>query len=492
MVISKSRYLKYCQCPKLVWLEKNLKIDDNTNKFVYLYNPAKEVEELSWKLFSGKSAVICDGGGKYHFEKMAKYTKELIDCGEKVIYKATFLADKSYFVIDIIKKVKNGYMVYLVKPSKNLRQNFLQEMAYIGYALKMAGVSVYRYIIVTINKDFVKNGNINPKQFFKLNYVGTKIKQFEGDIEQNILGYENIIKSEVEPEDKFCPQCISRNCIYLNHCSSHLPVPSVFDLHACTNKGELYSKKIWSFEDILNSGTPLNDIQKRQIDFNINDKKIYVDKENLNRFLDKLSYPLYFLDFETTFQEVPAFDGIKPFEVIPFQYSLHYINKKGGKVYHKEFLSDENSNPKVELSKHLFEDLKGCKTILAYNIALEKNVVLSLGREFKEYKDFSEKLSKNFVDLIEPFDNGYVYDKKMGGSFSLKSVLPALFPDDPALNYSNLEDIHNGLDARMIFPSLKFMSESDRKRERENLLRYCYLDTFAMVKIVEKLTKLGK
>ena len=80
----------------------------------------------------------------------------------------------------------------------------------------------------------------------------------------------------------------------------------------------------------------------------------------------------------------------------------------------------------------------------------------------------------------------------MGGSFSIKSVLPAIFPNDPALDYHNLEGVHNGSEAMSIFPKIQYMSPEDQTRARHNLLKYCELDTYAMVKVWEELVRVAE
>ena len=97
------------------------------------------------------------------------------------------------------------------------------------------------------------------------------------------------------------------------------------------------------------------------------------------------------------------------------------------------------------------------------------------------------------MDLLEPFQQGCYYLPSMGGSFSIKRVLPSLFPDDPALDYHNLEGgVQNGNDAMNIFPKIQFMSTEDQQETRKALLEYCGLDTFAMVKVWEKLKEATK
>lgn len=493
MIIPKYKYMHYCQCPKMVWIEKYKKelLEKTTSNNTFYYNPINDIDKFSKKLFNSEDACIYTNENKerYNLQLMVEQTKKLLlskNCNS--IYKATFEYDNTYFTIDILRKVKSGYIAYLLKPYKNLRQNFILEMSYIAYILQKLNIPVYRYCIITINHDFKKEGEIDPKKYFKINYVGQKIKKFLSEVETNLDGYKKIIENPNEPYIEYGTQCSpSHPCPYTEYCRKPLPTPSVFDLYQFNKKMDFYQKNILSFDDIVNSGIELNSFQKRQINYYKNSLPTYVEKENLKTYLKNFTYPLYFLDFETTQQELPLFDGITPFEQIPFQYSLHYIENEGGELKHTEFLANENSSPKPALVKQLVSDIPENSCIVAYNAQFEKRVISQLAKVFPEYSDHLISLTKNFVDLIDPFEKGYVYDKLMGGSFSLKSVLPALYPNDPSMNYSNLEDVHNGKDARLLFPTLKYLSKEEREKERNNLLKYCYLDTFAMVKIWEKL-----
>ena len=496
MIIPKGKYLKYSQCPKSIWIEKN-KSDLLPKKIqtLPLYNPIKIIDEFSQKLFNSANACVYldENREKYDYQKMTIKTQELIKKNVNSIYKATFECEGIYFVVDILKRVKKGFIVYLVRPSKVLRQNFLVEMAYTSYVLQKLGIKIYRHCIITICQDFVKNGDIDPKKYFKINYVGNRIKYFISKIEDNLKDYGDLISSNIEPSIEYGTNCPNHHsCPYIEICRKPLPTPSIFDLYGCGKKLELYSKNILSFQDVLDNEIVLNPFQKRQIDYTLNQLPMFIDKENLKNYLTKFSYPLYFLDFETTQEEFPEFDGIGPFEQIPFQYSLHYIKEEGGQVYHKEYLAKEDEDPRKNLVLQLVNDIPKDACIVAYNVSFEKRVITNLAKVFPKYSDHLLNLTKNFVDLIEPFEKGFVYDKLMGGSFSLKSVLPALFPNDPDMNYENLEDIHNGREARLIFPALKYMDEELRKKERESLLKYCALDTYALVKILEKLKELCK
>ena len=93
-------------------------------------------------------------------------------------------------------------------------------------------------------------------------------------------------------------------------------------------------------------------------------------------------------------------------------------------------------------------------------------------------------------DIMVPFQKRHYYLKEMKGSYSIKYVLPALFPNDPELDYSNLDVIHTGSEAMGAFASLHDKSQEEIKEIREGLLEYCKLDTLAMVKIWNKLNEM--
>ncbi len=176
---------------------------------------------------------------------------------------------------------------------------------------------------------------------------------------------------------------------------------------------------------------------------------------------------------------------------IPFQYSLHIIDEDGVPV-HKEFLGDEHSDPREELVRRMLGDITPMGSIVAYNMAFEKGRIEELARLFPSYKEQLLALNERFVDLIEPFRGLGYYHPDFNGSFSIKSVLPALFPDDEELDYKNLK-IQNGGMAMDTFANLYLLKDQTKREEiREALYAYCRLDTLAMVRIFDKLKNLAK
>lgn len=226
--------------------------------------------------------------------------------------------------------------------------------------------------------------------------------------------------------------------------------------------------------------------------FAVSEQKPHIDKDNIRKFLQNLSYPLYFLDFETMQQVIPQYKGTRPYEQVPFQYSLHYIEHKGGELKHKDFLAESGVDPRRALAEQLCEDIPMDVCVTAYNKAFECTRLKELAEAFPDLATHLLNIESNIVDLLVPFQSGYYYNKAMGGSFSIKSVLPALFPNDPVLDYHNLEGVHNGGEAMNLFPRIKDLPPEEQQKARHNLLKYCELDTYAMVKLWEELERVAK
>ena len=242
-----------------------------------------------------------------------------------------------------------------------------------------------------------------------------------------------------------------------------------------------------SYQDLMYNTDIKSEKWLNQMLHELSPRPAYIYKDGIRDFLDTLSFPLYFLDFETMQPVLPEFKGTKPYAQIPFQYSLHYIEYDGGELKHKEFLAESGVDPRRAIAESLCENIPKNVCVTAYNKAFECTRLQELADTFPDLADHLINIKNNIKDLLVPFQSGYYYNRAMGGSFSIKSVLPALFPNDPALDYHNLEGVHNGGEAMTVFPLIKDMPPEEAEQTRRNLLKYCELDTFAMVKVWEKL-----
>jgi len=124
-------------------------------------------------------------------------------------------------------------------------------------------------------------------------------------------------------------------------------------------------------------------------------------------------------------------------------------------------------------------------------MSFEKTVIKRLAERFPDLSGHLMSIHDHILDLMDPFQHRDYYLPAMQGSYSIKYVLPALYPDDPSLDYHNLEDVHNGSEAMSAFASMASLSPDEQKKLRENLLKYCGLDTWAMVKVWQKLLEVA-
>ena len=501
--LSKSKYCGLWQCPKMAWLRQykpeEATIDEMVRARFYAGNV---VGDLAMGLFGDYTKVTTYNGEKLDLPTMITKTAEEMDKGTANICEASFSYNGLYCAVDILRKQGNGWAIYEVKSSTKHQNEdgsytddkevYIADIAYQKYVLEHCGVKVTGTYLVCINGDYIFDGNLDLQQLFFISDVAEEIGRELAVIEHNLEVAEEVLTSDEEPNFDLDVHCHKPyKCAFWNYCSKHVPEESVFKIYRLrtAKKFEYYHNGWITYRDLFNNAPIKNEKQLRQIEFALEDKGTYINKTEIFAFLKQLSYPLYFLDFETMQPVIPEYIGTRPYAQIPFQYSLHYIEKPGGELMHKEFLAESGTDPRRALAECLCEDIPMNVCVTAYNKAFECTRIRELAEYYPDLAEHLLNIKENIVDLLIPFQSGWYYNRAMGGSFSIKSVLPALFPDDPSLNYHNLEGVHNGGEAMTIFPKIKDMSLADQQTARHNLLKYCELDTYAMVKVWEELVK---
>lgn len=489
MYLSKSKYCSLWQCPKLLWLDTNrrdLRTEDPSVQDRMVVG--NEVGDLAMGLFGEFTEVTVMNGDRPDISAMLKKTQECLANDVENICEASFSYNGLYCAVDILRKEDGGHAIYEVKSSTHEAEIYGIDIAYQKYVLEHCGVKVTGTYLICIDSDYVRGEDLDIHQLFKIIDMSDWVALETPLIESRLKLGETVLAGD-EPVMEIGEHCSNPyDCAYWNYCSKHLPQPSVFDLYRlpAKKKWDYYRRGLVSFRD-LQYESDLNEKQDRQIQFNLRDCGAYIDKTGIQDFLDTLSYPIYFLDFETMQLAVPKFPGTRPYQQIPFQYSLHYIEKPGGELKHKEFLAESGEDPRRAIAESLCRDIPMHTCVTAYNRGFECGRINELALQFPDLANHLLNIRSNIQDLLTPFQSGYYYNRAMGGSFSIKSVLPALFPDDPELDYHNLEGVHNGGEAMAIFPKIKDMSPEDQAKARRDLLAYCKLDTLAMVKVWLKL-----
>lgn len=492
MYFSKSKYTDFWKCHKRCWLQKHKPDERAVDPSVEArLKMGHEVGELAQRLF-GKfaDATVQNADGTLDLSAMIERTRQLLATGAQSICEAAFSYDGLYCAVDILHREGGGYAIYEVKSTAEVKPYHIADVAYQKYVLEKCGVNVVGAHIVILNNKYVRHDALDIKQLFSIDGgkdISAAITEEYGVVESNLKKAEAIMSCADEPDGELGCKCCGE-CDFWKYCSRHLPTPSVFDLYKFGKKQAFYAKGIVSFDDLLKSVVKLSDAQRRQIDYALNDRGTFVDKAAIAQFLGELTYPLCFLDFETMQICIPEYDGTRPFEQIPFQYSLHYVEREGGDVLHKEFLAEAGFDPRRALAEKLCGDIPENACVLAYHSGTESGIVGKLAELFPDLSERLLNIKDGIKDLLPVFQKGYYYKREIGGSFSIKSVLPAIFPDK---DYHNLDGVQSGTDAMDIFPKLKYMPPDEAQKARERLLRYCALDTEAMVLLWQELVRVA-
>lgn len=499
-MLSKSKYCAFVQCPKNLWLKAyHPELATPDASLESRLADGNEIGDLAMGLFGDFVEVSAYGeNGKIDLAEMMRRTDELIAKGTPVICEASFSYNGNYCAVDILKREGNGYAIYEVKSSTEVKPIYVADVAYQKYVLEHCGISVSGTYLVCINSDYVFDGTLKLDEFFKIIDLSDKVAKELPSVEGNVQAANAILAMDSAPACDLSEGCHTPyDCVFWEHCSAHLPHPSVFDVYGAgfgfKKKLAYYQKGCASFAALSQEKEIMkNRIRSLQIHHALEDLATHVDKQGIREFLDLLTFPLYFLDFETVEPIIPEFVGTTPFTQIPFQYSLHYLTSADGELKHKEFLAVSGEDPRRALAEQLCADIPRDVCVLAYNKGFECGRIHELAVSFPDLAEHLLSIEKNIVDLIVPFRAGHYYNRSMGGSFSIKSVLPAIFPNDPALDYHNLEGVHHGGEAMTLFPKIKDMPPEEQAVARHNLLKYCELDTYAMVKVWEELVRVTR
>lgn len=472
------------QCKKMLWLDTFKKEEKEEDSSTSVLENGTEVGILAKDFFSHRVDIL------FHenLKQMILDTNEALKIDSIVITEASFLYDGNFCSVDILVKEKDEYEIIEVKSSTEVHDIYKEDVAFQYYILQRLGFKLKKASIMYLNANYVRQGDLDLNKLFLFQDVTSFCEEHLSFVEENIQQIKEYMINTATPLEDIGVHCYKPyDCPFFSYCTRHLPEKNIFLIRSMQRKKkmELYHQGVFDYKNLLEEN--INPKYKQQIEFELYDLEPYKNVKKIKEFLDTLYYPLYFLDFETYQESVPSYDGMSPYMQVPFQYSLHYLENKNSILQHKEFLSDALIDPRRILALSLVRDIPKNACILAYNMSFEKMVIRSLAREYDDLKVDLMHLHDHIRDLMVPFVNRDYYQKEMLGSYSIKYVLPALFPDDESLNYHNLEMIHNGSEASRAYLMLSHLDEEKQKEVRENLLKYCGLDTLAMVKIYEKL-----
>jgi hypothetical protein len=485
-LLTKSKYLVGLQCPKYLWVMLNEpdripKPDASTQ---HRFDQGHLIGEFAKKLFpDGIDIPAAD------FKDNLRQTEELLKKG-KPLFEAGFMVDNTFSRVDVLKPVSNDeWDIIEVKSSTRVKGVNIHDVSFQRYCCEKYGLKIRKCFLMHINNEYIRQSEIDPEGLFTIAEITTEVDETTNGIQQTIDNMFSAIVSGKCPAVTIGEQCNGPyECPLKGECWNFLPENNVFEMYGSKKKSfELFEKGIYTFKDIPDDFI-LNGKQEIQKDCEISGKP-HIEKKAIKQFLNTLEYPLYYMDFETFSGAIPPFDGTRPYQQIPFQFSLHVVEKENAAAKHYSFLADGNNDPRHEFIESLKKVLGNSGSIIVYNQGFEKGVLRALANAFPEYDEWVEDLNDRTIDLLAPFRSFHYYHPKQKGSASVKNVLPVL----TGTNYDHL-DISDGMDASLAFLDViaNNVAENEEIKIREDLEKYCALDTEGMIWIVDKLKELVK
>ncbi len=477
--LTKSKYMNGEQCQRLLWFADRKQLPETSLMDKHRFEQGPIFEEHVKKLYPEGIEL-----GDLEFSENIEKTKALIK-EKKTIFEAGFKIKELFVRADILEPNGDGWNLYEIKASSDEKKLkvYFPDLAFQKYVIEKSGLKVKKCFVLKLNKEYIKKGEIEPKKLVEKHDV-TENVELVGNVEENAPKYLRTIKEEDEPPITISTNCNKPyECSLKAHCWGTLPTNNVLHL---TNW-----RQYWKFfhQGIIN----IKDIPK-EIELKPKDEvirkatlgcQIVCSKEHIKHFMKTLRYPLYHFDFETFDTAVPIYDKSRPYQKIPFQYSLH-IQHEDGKLEHFEYLADGDEDPRLKLLEQLKDEIKGTGSVVVFNKSFETGVLKLLAEDFPEHKDWIHEVLNRIIDLAVPFQNFHYYCPTQKGKYSIKKVLPAI----TGKGYDNLE-INNGGDASILYFNSHIKNKEEvRDKLRQDLLNYCGLDTEAMVWIVDELKEL--
>ncbi len=486
--ISKSKFISGLQCPKLQWVQYNTRelIPEPGPAQKFVFETGHLVGDLAKKCYPDGIEITCNlPDGRPDIPATVKETQRLLPL-RKPLFEASFLADDRYVRADIlVPAAEDSWDLIEVKSSTKVKDVNLWDVAYQCDCLDRAGIKVNQLCLMHLDNTYVRQGEIEPLELFHQQDITREAHDLVPII-PGLFDRQRHLIAGADPGTAIGPHCKAPyTCPLMPVCWANLPRHHVTGLYYAGKNAFSWMTHGWHTIDQVpaNQLSPVQLVQQAAI---VSGHE-HFDKDAVRQWLDKLTYPLWHLDFETMNPAVPLFDGTRPYQRIPFQFSLHVQDTPGAEPRHIEFLAVDPIDPRPGLLEAL-RAIGSFGTVLAYNKSFEQSVLAELGDDFPSYQAMTAVISSRMRDLADPFRRFDLYHPDQQGKYSLKYVLPAW----TSLRYDDL-DITDGQAATRAFMQAVFGDSIgitadpglDQAKTLASLRTYCGLDTLAMVELLK-------
>jgi hypothetical protein len=482
--LSKSRFISGLQCHKQLWWRVHEPaspelVPDAARQAVF--DTGTRVGEAARGYVPG--GVLIDlPHDDYHGKRDA--TQHALASDVLGIYEASFVADHVFVAVDILVREPRGWRVIEVKSATSLKPQHVPDAAIQVHVLRRAGLTVTGSEVMVLNRACIYP---DLSDLFVRHDVTAEVEAVLPGIPAEVQSQVSVLAGPL-PSVSTGPHCSKPyDCPFAARCWPALPPHHVSTLYKLKNRAPEFEAQGYTTIHDLPNGLGINAQAERQRRA-VQAGRLLVEG-NLARSLERFQRPLAFLDFESVQFAVPIWDGCHPYDQIPAQFSCH-SERPGGGLEHREWAPEAPGDPRAEIARRVVEACAGARTVVAYNASFEKSCLEALANALPDRAVALRDVMSRLADPL-PVVRDHVYHPDFGGSFSLKSILPALVP---ALGYADLE-IAEGESASRVLMQLvaddPTLPPAERALKREALLRYCERDTLAMVRVLSRLRELA-
>jgi predicted RecB family nuclease len=469
--LSKSRFVDGCQCRGLLWRKVHESDAPELTPDPVLqdrFDQGIQVGELARTRFPG--GVLIDLPHS-HVEERLQATRMAIDSGAPAVFEATFEADNVLVAVDVLERTGDGFNLIEVKASSSVKDEHIPDAAIQTHVLQRSGVAVDGSAIMHLNKDF---RHPDKGDLFLVTDVSEQVRNFLANIEDEINDQLLLIDGAL-PDLPVGLHCFEpRDCPFQGRCWPDAPhhIRTLYRAGPKTSCSYM-DEGIHSIRD-LPAGAKLPAPARRQVQA-IEHNALIVEPR-LSEALQAFEEPLGYLDFETISRAIPVWPGLGPWDIAPVQFSYHQ-ESSGGSFMHTPWLADGPDDPRTALAEKLVEACTPARRIVVYYIGFERRCLHNLQDAVPHLRRPLEEIEAKLVDLL-PAVRDNVYHPDFQGSFSIKKVLTPLVPE---LDYGHLRIDHGELASVKI---ARLLLKGDE-------IQYCRLDTWAMIKLLQRLRRLA-
>jgi hypothetical protein len=487
--LSKSKFVAGCQCLKRLYLQVHepelaAEADQTTEAII---EQGREVGMLARKLFPGGVEVHSD-----NLDQAIRATREIIGNRDvPAIFEGTFEHDGVLVRVDILhRRPDKRWRLIEVKSTTDVNDHHVGDVAVQHRVVRRSGIDLASSCLAHVNRYYVyQGGAIDAHRFLRIRNLTRRVEKLQPRLPSVLRSQFRVLGKPEAPRIAAGSQCSHPViCEFFDRCNPPLPDDHILKLpriHA-SEVAKLAALSIQSIHEIPEN-YPLT-ARLRRVCTCVQTGTPWFSPE-IRDHLGKLKYPLYFADFETINPCIPRFPGMRPYDQLPFQWSAHVQREPGAAPEHFEFLATDASDPRPAFISALCNTLGERGSIVVYHQQFESQRLSDLASWLPEFAGRIEKMQRRLWDLL-PTVRDHVYHPRFFGSYSLKSVLPALVPE---MTYDGME-VTDGQAAGLAWESMVCggLDGDERDRIRRALLDYCSQDTLAMVRLVESLRQISK